>query len=817
MARGIGLVSIVIPCYNPNHWLDETIASVRNQNYSDVEIVLVNDGSDAPESRAVLRRSSQRVNRYVEQPNRGVSAARNLGMQAAAGAFIVPLDCQDILSPDFISACAAAIEEHPEAAFVYTDYRVFGDRRYVQRLKAYNLYALLDENTLPYASLLRAQDCKAVGGYDEAFPAHEDWELYLRLARAGRFGYHLNRVLWAYRKSGSSLSDVGRVRHAELVARIRAKHPELYLPDSHAQIKKHWQPSVCVVGPPPTTTQTICDWETVDPEKCSGLLDASQADTFVFPQDKIVDPETLELAALAAWVRTDAVLLPDGSYAVPRPAVARFARASPSKTRAVPRITGPKISPPVLSRYPFQLFETLLRHLANAELLSTGAWVRHPVQSAGRLIPLRFKEHVNRLAHRSVFDLTFYLRFQPRSLVLETKIITPVRYIPTPASGRSRIAFVTPHLGPGGAEAVLLDIARALDRNRFEVLLIATHSRDSRWLPRWRECVDHVYDLEQVVAFKHVEAALLSVVCNWKCDTLFVQNSLPCYNLIPHLKAWLPGLTVMDLVHAVGPKWDVVRCTAAVAGLIDTRIAISESARTRLRQAGIAASRIRLIRNGVDLEHFARGPEDRTLEPNRILFAGRLDPVKRPLLLVEIAQALRRLRKASDFRIVVAGDGPEDARLRSAVRGSGIEDLESLFEFLGHVPDLAPVLAQSALLVITSIDEGIPMVLLEALAFERPVVASNVGAIGEVLDETTGFLIERGAGEADAFATAIQTLLSKPDLSARMGRLGRQKVRAEYDRTLCVAAYRELFEPRRPPPSPDRLGVASAQPKPSTS
>jgi glycosyltransferase involved in cell wall biosynthesis len=107
------------------------------------------------------------------------------------------------------------------------------------------------------------------------------------------------------------------------------------------------------------------------------------------------------------------------------------------------------------------------------------------------------------------------------------------------------------------------------------------------------------------------------------------------------------------------------------------------------------------------------------------------------------------------------------------------------------------------------------MVLLEALAFERPVVASNVGAIGEVLDETTGFLIERDAGEADAFAMAIQALLSNPDLSARMGRLGRQKVRAEYDRTLCVAAYRELFEPRRLPPSPDRLGVASAQPSTS--
>jgi hypothetical protein len=485
MAQGLGLVSIVIPCYNPTDWLDETIASARNQNYSDIEIVLVNDGSDAPESRAVLQRASQRVDRYVEQPNRGVAAARNAGMEAAAGAFIVPLDCQDLLRADFVSACAAAIEEHSDVAFVYTDYRVFGDRRYVQRLNPYNLCALLDENTLPYASLLRAQDCRAVGGYDEAFPAHEDWEFYLRLAAAGRFGYHLNRVLWSYRKSGSSLSDVGRVRHAELVAQIRANHPELYLPDSYARIKKQWQPAICVVGPPPTAAQTICDWETVDPEKCGGLLDASCADTFVFPQGKIVDSEALELAALAAWAKADAVVLPDGSYAVPRAAAARFAHASPSKTRAVRGITRPKKPPPLLSRYPFQLFEKLPRHLSNAELLSAHAWLRHPVRSAGRLIPLRLKEHINRLARRSVFDLTFYLRFQPRSLVLKTKIIHPVRYIPTPASGRRRIAFVTPHLGPGGAEAVLLDIARALDRNCFEVLLITT---SSRWWPSstWR-------------------------------------------------------------------------------------------------------------------------------------------------------------------------------------------------------------------------------------------------------------------------------------------------------------------------------------------
>jgi glycosyltransferase involved in cell wall biosynthesis len=363
-------------------------------------------------------------------------------------------------------------------------------------------------------------------------------------------------------------------------------------------------------------------------------------------------------------------------------------------------------------------------------------------------------------------------------------------------------------LGLGGAEAVLLDAARAVDRNDCEVLLIATQSRDARWQARWQECVDHIYDLRQLVDYRNVEAALLSIITNWNCDTLLVQNALPCYSVIPHLRRWLPEIRVFDLVHAVGQDWDIVSSVAAVSQHIDMRVAVSESVRSHLVRAGVPPQRIKVIRNGVDLRHFTAQAGPPSSDVGRILFAGRLDSVKRPMLLVEIAKALVKRRGTRGFQFVVAGDGPESGRLRSAVRRAGIQHL---FHFMGCVPDLAPVLADAALLVITSSNEGVPMVLLEALASGKPVVASKVGAIAEVLDETTGFAIERGEAEAEAFATAIDTLLSDPELRQEMGRRGRRKVEMDYDKATSGAAFRELLSR----PSPDLQVIAEAQHRPA--
>jgi glycosyltransferase involved in cell wall biosynthesis/GT2 family glycosyltransferase len=782
------LVSIVIPCRNPSSCLLEAVASAKAQTHEPVETILVNDGTDLPASEAVLEAASRRVDRYIEQAHHGLAAARNAGIRAASGSFVVPLDSDDLLAPEYVAECLGALRAHPEAAFVYTDYRVFGDQNYTERLPEYNLYGLLENNIVTYAALIRREDWAAAGGDDESFSqGYEDWEFWLRLAARGRFGHRLSKVLFSYRRHGRSLWDVAREHHAELAGEIQSRHPELYEYSARARIKSRWEPAVCVAGARPLAEQTIQDWERADSMRGRDLLDASRAEAFLIPSEEATDPQTVEIAALAVWGGKASLRLPDGSVAMSRQALRR--QADIREVRPEESWGHREDWPSRLARLPAP-FRNVRRHLVNAGLLSVQAWLKHPLRSACTLIPLRLKEGVNRRLGRRVFDLSFYLRFQPGSVLSTDSLVTPLRYFPRSQTARRRLCLITPHFGPGGAENMLLEIAGALDRSRYEILAIATQSRDARWLSRWRERADHVYDLSRLVSPDRLVAAVYSIVRNWRVDAVLVQNALAAYSAIPQLKMQMPGMRIMDLVHAVGAKWDLVSRTAEVGPYIDTRVVVSEAARDHLRRFGLEDQKIRLIRPGIDLERFRPASSHTGSGLKRVLFAGRLDPVKRPVLLPAIARALLRRRPNEDFRVVVAGDGPEDGPLRAQVRRAGVD---RLFEFLGYVVDLAPVIAESELLIVPSREEGIPLVILEALACSKPVVASKVGAITEALDETSGLLIAPADGEADAFAEAIHRLLEDPGLRAEMGAAGRRKVEAEFDLRRARQAYQELF------------------------
>jgi glycosyltransferase involved in cell wall biosynthesis len=408
-------------------------------------------------------------------------------------------------------------------------------------------------------------------------------------------------------------------------------------------------------------------------------------------------------------------------------------------------------------------------------------------------MPLRAKEAINQFARRPVFDLSFYLQFQPSSLENTGVKVTRLRHHLPELGERRRVAFITPHLGPGGAEHVLLDMASSLDRKCNEIFLIATHSKDARCSLTWQQHADHVYDLATLVEPESLPSALYSLILNWKIDTLVVQNTLIAYSVIPHCKKELPSLRVVDLIHTVGTEWDLAAATATVADHIDTRIVISKAAERNLIALGTSAPKIRLIQNGVDLDCFQPVPM-RNGEVFRILFAARLDPVKRPLLLVDIAREMVRRQPQSLFRFAVAGDGPEQNALRRRIRAAGVEHL---FEMLGYVEDLAPLLADSDVLLVTSSNEGVPLTILEAFATARPVVAARAGAIDELLDETTGMLIDRCAGETVRFAEALLRLMNEPETRRRMGAEARRRAELSYNRHNSLKLYRDALAPGR--------------------
>ena len=736
------LVSIVIPAYNPTTLLLEAIASAAAQTHPHTEIVLVNDGSDQPESLNVLKQAALRVGTYLEQSNQGPSAARNAAFRIARGSYVVPLDADDLLSPTYIATCLAALDAGH--AFVYTDFRVFGTQQYVEHLGDYNLYRLLDRNYLSYAALLRKYDWERVGGYDEAMRlGYEDWEFWLRLGSQGGYGKHVPQPLLQYRRHGITRSDTALAHHEELVDYIQQRHPELYKYENRARIKAGWSPAVSIIAVEPPENQTIQDIQVIAPSE------SPLSATVLNALGGSLEPEAAELAALAAW-----------SGRGDQAAIASDA--------------------PVGSR--------LHRHLLNAELLSLESWARHPGRSLARLIPLRVKEGVHKFAGRPVFDLSFYLQFQPNSVLLGDTVVEPLVYFPKSAHGRKRVALVTTQLGPGGAEEVLYDIASTLDSSQFESLLIATQSRDDRWLPKWRKRLGHVYDLARVVGPDRITAALCSMVSNWRCDTLVLQNSLYGYAALPYIKKLLPSLRIIDVVHYIDEGWDQVASTAEVAFHIDRRVALAESVRDRLLATGTPEWKILLVRNGVDLDRFHPSPIQ-AAGFRQILFAARLVPRKRPLLLADIARELCSLRPQRDFRFVIAGDGPEEGRFRRRVHKLG---LDTMFDFRGQVDDLAPLYAACDVLILPSRSEGVPLVVLEALASARPVVASNVGSIPEVLDSSCGILVDKP--EAMEFARAIHRLLDQPELREKMGASGRRKVEANHDIRKTREAFASLFD-----------------------
>ena len=293
------LVSIVVPCFNPSAWLLDAVTSACAQTYSRVEIVLVNDGTERDECRAHIEKASHKVSVYLEQPNRGLPAARNTGFRAAHGRYVLPLDADDLLEPAYVAECVAAIKSAPEAAFVYTDRLVFGSHSYINRLPDYNLYTLLNHNFLTYAALIRKEDWEQAGGYDESMRlGYEDWEFWLRLGSRGRFGRHLPMPLFRYRRHGPSLYEVAVSHHQELVGYIRSQHSELYEYGARARVKARWSPAVCLVGACTRGSQTIQDIQVIGTGGSDALPERSKAPAFLLAGSEL-DSHSAEVAALS--------------------------------------------------------------------------------------------------------------------------------------------------------------------------------------------------------------------------------------------------------------------------------------------------------------------------------------------------------------------------------------------------------------------------------------------------------------------------------------------------------------------------------------
>lgn len=229
------LVSVMTPYYNCGKYIAETLSSVQAQHYSNIEIIIVDDGSDEGESAIVAELVKQYPHiRLFHQENQGVSSARNNAAAHAQGQYYLFLDADDLILPDYLSEAVAILEKNPQTKLVYPQAEFFGAVNELWKLPPYeNLRKLLEGNHIPVIAMHRAENFHLLGGFDTNLHTHEDWDLWIRMLTQGGHALCLQRVLFRYRRrhDQSSLSN-GLLKHEQAVKtswqNVYLKHSSLF-------------------------------------------------------------------------------------------------------------------------------------------------------------------------------------------------------------------------------------------------------------------------------------------------------------------------------------------------------------------------------------------------------------------------------------------------------------------------------------------------------------------------------------------------------------------------------------------------------------
>ncbi|MEB2784735.1 glycosyltransferase [Algoriphagus persicinus] len=206
------LISIIVPCYNHGHFLKDSIGSVLNQNYSNWELYIINDGStdDTLEKAHKLTFKDNRI-RVLDKTNGGLSPARNLGLENVKGELICFLDADDKLLPNALLTISTYFIKDSQLDVLVCSYKYFkenGDFHiHVFNQENLGLQAFFKSNIAPPVSFFLKRSCQErIGIFDESLKSCEDWDFWIRAAKVGAKIETIPDVLVGYRYVPNSMS-----------------------------------------------------------------------------------------------------------------------------------------------------------------------------------------------------------------------------------------------------------------------------------------------------------------------------------------------------------------------------------------------------------------------------------------------------------------------------------------------------------------------------------------------------------------------------------------------------------------------------------
>jgi glycosyltransferase involved in cell wall biosynthesis len=225
------LISIVIPCYNDAIYIEQSVESALNQTYSNIEIVVVDDGSNE-ETKAVLKKIEHKITKLITQENQGQSTARNVGIREAKGAYVLVLDSDDYFEASFCEKALEQFTQNKEIKIVSSHTNRIFDNNTTDIFKpgGGQIADFLLKNCAMGSAMFKKMDWKKINGYDEMMRnGFEDWEFYIRLIKDEGRAHVIPEPLFNYRLRKNSTTNKANQIKYKLLDYIYTKHRELYI------------------------------------------------------------------------------------------------------------------------------------------------------------------------------------------------------------------------------------------------------------------------------------------------------------------------------------------------------------------------------------------------------------------------------------------------------------------------------------------------------------------------------------------------------------------------------------------------------------
>ncbi len=379
------------------------------------------------------------------------------------------------------------------------------------------------------------------------------------------------------------------------------------------------------------------------------------------------------------------------------------------------------------------------------------------------------------------------------------------------SDSRVKVLRVATRLNVGGPSHHIYFLSSFLNQDKFQTILaygrVSGREKQYPLLPRTARCVPipsltrNIHPWKDLMAFLKILWLILAE------RPQIVHTHMAKAGALARLAAWICGVPIVihtyhghvfDGYFSSGKTRMLIWLERFLGRRTDCIVVMGREIAHELTEKHrvVTAGKIRIFYPGLDLipylenrRHRGHLRKELGLKEEEILVAliGRLSSVKRPQFFVRVAE--KTLQRNRNFRFVIVGGGEEEKKVVNLIRE---KELSREILFLGWRSDLAVIYSDADIVVQCSSDEGTPNVLIEALASARPVVASRVGAIPEIVEHgKSGFLLDKE--DEEGFVKSLLLLADHPDLRREMGLYGREFVRNHFSKEQLICRAEELY------------------------